>query len=128
VGVGIAPVIPGVTDTPEVLEEVVRAAREAGATRVWSRGLYLAPGTREHFLDALAAAYPDERARYDRLYARRSYLPKEEDEKYRANVKALARKHGVSDRRVIKLEPEDAAREEAPGGTARTRAQRGCRE
>jgi DNA repair photolyase len=116
VGVGIAPVIPGVTDTPEVLDEVIRAARAAGATRVWSRGLYLAPGTREHFLDALAAAYPDERARYDRLYARRSYLPKEEDEKYRAQVKALARKHGVSDRRVIKLEPEDAAREEAPGG------------
>ena len=116
VGVAIAPVIPGVTDTPAVLDEVVRAAREAGATRLWSRALYLAPGTREHFLDALAEAYPDERARYDRLYARRSYLPKEEDERYRHEVKALARKHGVSDRRAIKLVPEDAAREEAPGG------------
>jgi DNA repair photolyase len=116
VGIGIAPVIPGVTDTPAVLAQVVRAARAAGATRVWSRGLYLAPGTREHFLDALAKGWPEERARYAKLYARGSYLPKEEDERLRDAVRALAREHGIADRRAVRLVPEEAAREEAPGG------------
>ena len=33
------------------------------------------PGTREHFLEALARDWPSESARYERLYAGRSYLP-----------------------------------------------------
>jgi len=116
VGIGIAPVIPGVTDSTEVLSAVVRAARAAGATRIWSRGLYLAPGTREHFLAALASAWPEEGARYAKLYARGAYLSKDEDERLRNSVRQLAKAHGVRDRRVIRLEPEAAAQEEAPGG------------
>jgi DNA repair photolyase len=116
VGIGIAPILPGVTDHAETLEAVVRAARAAGATRVWSRSLYLRPGTKEHFMAALARAWPEERARYERLYARGAYLAKEEDERLRGTVKELARRHGVGDRRVIKLVPEASAREEAPGG------------
>jgi DNA repair photolyase len=116
VGVAIAPILPGVTDAPETLEAVVRAAREAGATRVWSRGLYLAPGTKEHFLEALTRAWPEERARYDRLYARNAYLKKEEDERLRGMVTALARRAGVADRRKAPLVPLAEAREEAPGG------------
>ena len=116
VGIGIAPVIPGVSDSTEILAGVVRAARAAGATRVWSRGLYLAPGTREHFLEALGRAWPEERARYARLYAGGAYLPKQTDEELRDRVRGIAREHGVRDRRAIRLEPDPAAQEEAPGG------------
>ena len=35
VGVGMAPILPGLSDRPEQLEAVVRAAREAGATQLW---------------------------------------------------------------------------------------------
>ena len=51
--VGMAPILPGLSDRPELLAEVVREARAAGATGIWANLLYLRPGTREHFLAAL---------------------------------------------------------------------------
>src|SRR5919108_3071029 len=59
VGVGMAPILPGLSDKPELMEEVVRAARAAGACGVWANVLYLKPGTREHFLDALERDWPE---------------------------------------------------------------------
>ena len=43
-GVGMAPILPGLTDRPELLAAVVRAARAAGATGIWANLLYLKPG------------------------------------------------------------------------------------
>src|SRR5437867_1333676 len=34
-GVGIAPILPGISDRPELIADVVKAARDAGATNVW---------------------------------------------------------------------------------------------
>src|SRR5262245_48973414 len=66
--VGMAPILPGISDSPEQLAEVVRAAREAGACGVWGNLLYLKPGTREHFLEALARDWPELLPEYERLY------------------------------------------------------------
>jgi DNA repair photolyase len=63
-GVGMAPILPGLSDRPDQLEAVVRGAREAGATHVWANVLHLRPGTREHFLEALARDWPEELERY----------------------------------------------------------------
>src|SRR3712207_6275362 len=54
VGVGMAPILPGISDGEEQLAEVVRGAREAGATGVWTNLLFLRPGTREHFMERLS--------------------------------------------------------------------------
>src|SRR5438874_11424464 len=51
--VGMAPILPGISDRPEQLREVVRAAREAGAAGIWANLLFLRPGTRQHFLEHL---------------------------------------------------------------------------
>jgi DNA repair photolyase len=75
VGVGIAPILPGLSDRPEQLREVVHAARDAGARGIWARVVYLRPGVREHFLEALARDWPEEVARYEALFAGRAYLP-----------------------------------------------------
>jgi DNA repair photolyase len=104
-GVGMAPILPGLTDRPELLADVVRAARSAGATGIWSNLLYLKPGTREHFLDALERDWPELLPEYERLYARRAYLPAEETRPVREQVRALARSHGIRDRRRVRLEP-----------------------
>ena len=104
--VGMAPILPGISDRPEQLDEVVRAAREAGACGVWSNLLFLRPGTREHFLEALARDYPEQLDRYERLYARRAYLGKEQTKPVRERVSTLAKQHGVRDRRKLRLEPE----------------------
>jgi DNA repair photolyase len=108
-GVGMAPILPGISDRPEQLEHVVRAAREAGATSVWANLLYLKPGTREHFLTALAHDWPEELERYEQLYGNRAYLPKKLGEPVRALVAELRAKHGIRDRRRVKLRPEPRA-------------------
>ena len=99
VGVGMAPILPGLSDRPEQLAEVVRAAREAGAWGIWANLLYLRPGTREHFLERLAADWPEELERYEELYRGRAYLPSGEQEPVRGRVRELARELGVRDRR-----------------------------
>jgi DNA repair photolyase len=104
-GVGMAPILPGISDRPEQLEEVVRAAREAGATSVWANLLYLRPGTREHFLENLARDWPEELERYERLYANRAYLPRKAAEPVRAEVAELRRRYRIADRRRKKLRP-----------------------
>src|SRR3954454_15417206 len=66
VGVGMAPILPGLSDKPESMEEVVRAARAAGATGVWASILYLKPGTKEHYLRALERDWPELLPEYER--------------------------------------------------------------
>ena len=104
-GVGMAPILPGISDRPEQLAEVVKAAREAGATGIWANTLYLKPGTKEHFLEALARDWPEQLEHYDALYANGAYLPKRAVDPLRRQVRALAREHGVRDRRTTRLEP-----------------------
>jgi DNA repair photolyase len=104
--VGMAPLLPGISSKPSQLAEVVRAAREAGACSIWANLLFLRPGTREHFLEALARDWPEELDRYERLYARRAYLGQEHAKPLRAAVAELAREHGIRDRRRVLLEPE----------------------
>ena len=99
VGVGMAPILPGISDKPEQLREVVKAARKAGATGVWTNVLFLRPGTREHFLEHLAEDWPEQLEHYGRLYAGRAYLPSAETKPLRQQVASLTREYGVKDRR-----------------------------
>ena len=105
VGVGMAPILPGLSDRPELLADVVRAARAAGATGVWANLLFLRAGTKEHFLKALEHDWPELLPHYERLYARRAYLPADEARPAREQVRELAQRHGIRDRRRVKLEP-----------------------
>jgi DNA repair photolyase len=104
-GVGMAPILPGLSDRPEQLAEVVRAAREAGATGIWANLLYLRPGTKEHFLEALARDWPEQLGRYEELYARGAYLPRAQVDEVKGRVRDLARRHGVRDQRATRLAP-----------------------
>jgi DNA repair photolyase len=103
--VGMAPLLPGLSDEPEQLAAVVQAARAAGATGIWANLLYLAPGTKEHFLEALARDWPEQLERYEDLYAKGAYLPRVAVEPVRERVRGLARAHGVRDRRASPLRP-----------------------
>jgi DNA repair photolyase len=105
-GVGMAPILPGISDRPEQLREVVKAAREAGATGVWTNLLFLRPGTREHFLEHLAEDWPELVPKYRELYSSRAYLGADDVKPVKRRVAALARELGVADRRVRPVEPE----------------------
>jgi DNA repair photolyase len=103
-GVGMAPILPGLSDAPGQLAEVVRAARAAGATGLWCNVLHLRPGTREHFLETLARHWPALLSRYERLY-QTAYLDRREAEPIKARVAALRTEHAIADRRARPLEP-----------------------
>jgi DNA repair photolyase len=102
-GVGVAPILPGLSDKPELLADVVKAARDHGATHVWANVLYLRPGTREHFLENLSRDWPELLPLYERLYATRAYLPDEHVKPLRKLVGDLAKQYDVADRRNVGL-------------------------
>jgi DNA repair photolyase len=104
-GVALAPLLPGLSDDPSLLSEVVRASRAAGATGIWANVLYLRPGTREHFLEALGHEWPELLPEYERLYAGRSYLPSAETAPVRQAVRELARATWRPRRPTIVPEP-----------------------
>jgi DNA repair photolyase len=97
-GVGMAPILPGLSDDPRAIEEVVKAARSAGAHHVWANLLYLRPGTREHFLASLEKHWPELLSHYSELYADRAYLPKEITGPVVERVGNLSRVYGVGAR------------------------------
>jgi DNA repair photolyase len=89
VGVGMAPMLPGLSDRPELIADVVKAARDAGARSIWTNVLNLRPGTREHFLENLARDWPELVPRYEALFRGRDYLPKDVSEPIRREVAEL---------------------------------------
>jgi DNA repair photolyase len=105
VGIGMAPILPGLSDRPDLLADVVRAARDAGATSIWAGLLNLRPGTREHFLESLARDWPELLPRYERLYAGGAYLGNAEVEPVRREVAELKDRFAIADRRRVRLLP-----------------------
>jgi DNA repair photolyase len=103
--VGMAPILPGLSDRPDRLEAVVKAARAAGATGLWAGMLHLRDGTREHFMTVLARHWPELVPRYERAYRERAYLPAAFADGPLKEVARLREVHGVRDRRRVRLQP-----------------------
>jgi DNA repair photolyase len=106
-GVGMAPILPGISDHPAQLAAVVQAAREAGATGIWCNVLHLRPGAREHFLESLARHWPALLPRYEQLY-RTPYPDRRTSDPIKARVARLRVDHAIADRRLRPLEPPPA--------------------
>jgi DNA repair photolyase len=67
-GILIAPLMPGINDAPEQVDEIVRIADEAGATYIGGQSLFLRGSTKDVFMDWLRAKRPDLVERYEGLY------------------------------------------------------------
>ena len=108
VGVSIAPVLPGLSDRPEQIETVVKAAKDAGAQFLWCGTLRLGPGTREHFLACLAKDWPELVPRYEGLYSKAS-PPRWLSKPIEATADALRHRYeitGESNRVTVRADPE----------------------
>ena len=104
--VGMAPILPGLSDDPERMADVVRAARDAGATSIWTNVLYLRPGTREHFLENLDATGPSCCQSTRRSTPARAYVSRDVLTPVRRRVTdKLASRYEVADRRLRPLAP-----------------------
>jgi DNA repair photolyase len=92
VNVALAPVLPRITDTPESIDAVVHAAREAGAAAVWHNTLYLHDVTRDAFFNYLREQRPELIAQYADLY-RGTFAPRAIAETIDARVEASMARH-----------------------------------
>ncbi len=95
VGVLIAPLMPGINDSPEQVEEILRLCSEAGARSVGGLGLHLKGEVREIFLDWLRGYRPDLLPRYEELYAGGAFLPKPERRRITGMLNAGRRRNDV---------------------------------
>jgi DNA repair photolyase len=75
-GALMAPILPGLSDRPEQLRDVVRAIRGAGGRLLGLGPLHLRPGVREHFLAWLRDVDPELHADYLRRYATADHAPR----------------------------------------------------
>jgi DNA repair photolyase len=80
-GVLIAPLMPGINDAPHQVEPLLQLAAEAGATSIGGIALHLRGEVRTVFMDWLKSQRPDLVERYEELYRRRAYAPREERER-----------------------------------------------
>ena len=71
----VAPLMPGINDSPEQVERILELAGEAGARNATPIGLHLRGEVREIFFDWLRQYRPDLIERYEELYSRGAYLP-----------------------------------------------------
>jgi DNA repair photolyase len=88
------PMIPGITDAPPAIENVIRAARRAGASAVWWRSLFLKPAAARRFLPFINENFPAEQRRFAEWYSRSAYPPHSYDDSLRPIFDQLKRKYG----------------------------------
>jgi DNA repair photolyase len=80
-GVLIAPLMPGINDAPEQVEELLALCAEAGAVGVGGIALHLRADVKRIFFEWLEAHRPDLIPRYQELYRRGAYAPQAERER-----------------------------------------------
>ena len=95
-GVNCMPVLPGITDAPEMIEELVRAVKVADASYINACALRLQATARDRYLPFIAAEFPELAAKYRRAYANGYQV----SEKYRDGLaerfKIVCARNGIS--------------------------------
>jgi DNA repair photolyase len=118
-GVLVAPLMPGINDSPKQVEAILQACADAGATSVGGIPLHLRGEVRQVFMEWLRSYRPDLVERYEELYARGAYVPREESERIqrllRSSKRDPASRLGVRSMRGVR-EPD-----EVDGSAARPR-------
>ena len=120
-GILMAPILPGISDRPDQLREVVRTAIDAGATHVSPIMLHLRPGVREEFLPWLEQEHPDLVERYRQMY-RQPYGPKALRESLGAQVSSMVSAAGGI-RRGVDPARRFFRRDQSPGMKGQTSEQ-----
>ncbi len=90
------PVLPAITDEPQDLEAVARAASLAGACYFAANVLFLMPSAQKAFFPFLEQNFPHLTKKYRRLYARGAYIRGVYSEQIQEMVSQLRKKYRLS--------------------------------
>jgi DNA repair photolyase len=94
-GVNCAPVLPGITDSPADLENLVRAAARANAAFVYANPLFLKPCAEKIFMPFLEEKFPRLVPMYKQRYGAQAFLPAEYGERISALIRKYCQKYGL---------------------------------
>ena len=90
----MAPIVPGISSKPALIERTIKAVADHGARVVGSNVMHLDGGTRDHFMRWLAQEFPQLVEGYTRLYAGK-YAPTAYRKEVKKVVGALSRQYGT---------------------------------
>ena len=96
---GLAPVLPALTDDARSLDELLGRVAQAGVRRLFLNVLFLRSPTKEKYLRWLAHEYPQHLAAYEAAYAGRVYLHGPYRDGVSRMVRRLRERHGFRERR-----------------------------
>ncbi len=119
-GVLIAPLIPGVNDSPQQVEPLLDLLDEAAPDSIGGVALHLRGEVREIWFDWLREHRPDLLPRYEKLYERGAYMNREEAKRLGSLVRRgrrVTNLRGAGSRRSS----SDAKGGRQPAGAARVR-------
>jgi DNA repair photolyase len=94
-GVLVAPILPGLTDDEEHLDEVVSACVEAGVTFASPIALHIRKSIRDYVVPWVERTYPQLAPLYRELYGRRAYVPKEYQQQLSERFSRVRERHGL---------------------------------
>jgi DNA repair photolyase len=122
VGVNVMPVLPGITDAPELIDALVRAVAAADASYVGACALRLRRTARERYIPFIEAEFPALATRYRGAYAHGHQVNERYREGLREVFAAVCARHGVSFGRYYETtehgdeNPDDENPDEESGG------------
>ena len=95
VGVNVMPVLPGITDRPDALVDLVRRVRQAGASYVNACALRLRSSARQRYLPFIGEEFPHLSARYRAVYSADHQASPKYREGLRRFMQRVCREEGI---------------------------------
>jgi DNA repair photolyase len=106
-GVLCSPLMPGITDSPNSIRAVARAAAEAGAQFFAAGALFLKPCSQPTFFRFVREHFPDKLADYERRYGSTAWVSPEYRTRMADLVNSICRDYKLGKRYVDPLANED---------------------
>ena len=95
VAVNVMPVLPGITDAPDMIDALVHAVADAGASYLGACALRLRRTARDRYMPFIEAEFPDLASRYRTAYGRSHQVSERYRDGLRERFSAVCAKHGV---------------------------------
>jgi DNA repair photolyase len=96
----LIPVVPGITDAPRAIRELIASAQRAGAREVHAGALHLRRSAQRRFFPWLRQHFPEKLGAYRRAYAREAHAPKLYRQRLAQLVRRACRDCGFEGERV----------------------------
>ncbi|MBC8089380.1 MAG: radical SAM protein [Phycisphaerae bacterium] len=98
VGVNCMPVLPGITDRPQALADLVKRVAEAGASHLATASLRLKPSAKRRYLMLMRESFPELTQRYLSAYSDGAHINKAYKTGLSEYMHKLCDKHGLNTR------------------------------